>query len=90
MFSVKYELNFKVVCRRISGLKSAVPWPRYLVADLSLRRPVLYPVSFHVRFLVDKVAMGQVFLQVPWFFPVTVIPSVLHSHIHPPAALLRG
>lgn len=89
---MKYKLNFKVVFRRISGLKSAVPWARYLVADLSLRVPRFYPGPLCVRFLMVKVALGQVILQVLWFFPVTVTGTspVLHSHIHPPAALFRG
>jgi hypothetical protein len=36
----------------------AVPW---LVADLSTRRPGFDAGSFHVGFVVDKVALGQVF-----------------------------
>jgi hypothetical protein len=31
-----------------------------------------------VGFLVDKVALAQVFPQVLWFFPVNFIPPVLH------------
>jgi hypothetical protein len=34
--------------------------------------------SVHVEFLVDKVAQGQVFLQVLLFTPVNFIPSVRH------------
>jgi hypothetical protein len=45
----------------------AVPWLRRLVAGLSPRRPGFYPGSFHVRFVVDKVALGQVFLRVVGF-----------------------
>jgi hypothetical protein len=39
----------------------AVPWHRRLVAGLSSRRPGFDPASVHVRFMVDKVALGQVF-----------------------------
>jgi hypothetical protein len=42
---------------------TAVPWLRRLVAGLSPRRPGLDPRSVHVRFVVDKVALGQVFLR---------------------------
>jgi hypothetical protein len=42
----------------------AVPWLRRLVAGLSPRRPGFDPGSVHVRFVVDKVALGQVFLRV--------------------------
>jgi hypothetical protein len=39
----------------------AVPWLRRLVAGLSPRRPGFDPGSVHVGFMVDKVALGQVF-----------------------------
>jgi hypothetical protein len=39
----------------------AVPWLRSLVAGLSPRRPGFAPGSIHVGFVVDKVALGQVF-----------------------------
>ena len=43
-------------------LVRAVPWLRRLVAGLSPRRPGFDPGPVHVRFVVDKVALGQVFL----------------------------
>jgi hypothetical protein len=33
-----------------------------------------------VGFVVDKVAVGQVFLPVGWFSPVRIIPSLLHTY----------
>ena len=36
------------------------------------------PGSVHVGIVVDKVALGQVFPRVLWFFPVNFIPPVLH------------
>jgi hypothetical protein len=36
------------------------------------------PGQVHVRFVVDKVALGQVFLRVVGFPPVDFIPLVLH------------
>ena len=39
----------------------AVSWLRRLVAGLSPRRPGFDPGSVHVGFVVDKVALGQVF-----------------------------
>jgi hypothetical protein len=41
-----------------------VPWLRSLLAGLSPRRPGFAPESIHVGFVVDKVALGQVFLRV--------------------------
>jgi hypothetical protein len=45
---------------------------RSLVAGLSLRRPGLAPWSIHVGFVVDKVALGQVFLRVLRLSPVNI------------------
>jgi hypothetical protein len=55
----------------------AVPWLRRLPVshhgDLGFNpRPV------HVGFVVDKVAMGQVFLQVLRYSPVSIVPPLLH------------
>jgi hypothetical protein len=49
----------------------AVPWLRRLVASLSPRRPGFDPGSVHVRFVVDKVALGQFFLRIVGF-PLSV------------------
>jgi hypothetical protein len=59
----------------------AVPWLRQLVASLRLWRPRFVPGSVHVGFMVDKVALGQVFLQVLLFPPVSIIPPGLHTRI---------
>jgi hypothetical protein len=56
----------------------AVPRLRQLVAGLPSRRPGFNPGSVHVGFVVDKVALGQVFPRVLRFSPVNVIPPVLH------------
>jgi hypothetical protein len=39
----------------------AVPWFRRFVAGLPPRRPGFDPGSVHVGFVVDKVALGQIF-----------------------------
>jgi hypothetical protein len=62
-------------------VSKAVPWLRWLVAGLSLRRPGLAPGSIHVGFVVGKVALGQVFLRVLRFSPVSIIPPALQTHI---------
>jgi len=33
------------------------------------------------RFVVDKVALGQVFFQALWLSPVYIIPQMLHSQL---------
>jgi hypothetical protein len=59
----------------------AVPWLRRLVAGLSPRRPGFNPGSVHMGFVVDKVALGQVFL------PRT---SVFSCQFHFTGAPLQG
>jgi hypothetical protein len=49
--------------------RKAVPWLRRLVAGLSPRRPGFDPGSVHVGFVVDKVALGQVFSPSTSVFP---------------------
>jgi len=50
---------------------------RELVAGLPLRKPGFSPRSVHVRFVVDKVGLGQLFLPVLRFRPATVILPVV-------------
>jgi hypothetical protein len=56
----------------------AVPWLRRLVAGLPPRRSGFDPGPVHVGFVVDKVALGQVFPRVVRFSPVDFIPPVFH------------
>jgi hypothetical protein len=44
--------------------------------------PRFHKKSFHVGFAKDRVAMGQVFLPVPRFSPVNIIPPMLRTHRH--------
>jgi hypothetical protein len=55
-----------------------VSWLRRLVAGLSPRRPGFDPGAVHVRFVGNKVALGQVFPRVLLFSPVNFITPVLH------------
>ena len=59
-------------------MEQAVPWLRRLVAGLPPRRPRFDPGLVYVGFVVDKVALGQVFPRVLRFSPVNIIPPVLH------------
>jgi hypothetical protein len=56
----------------------AMPWLRQLTARLSLERHKLDTRPVHVRSVMDKVALGQVFLQV-YGFPLSV--SFYHCSI---------
>jgi hypothetical protein len=52
-------------------------WP--LTAETRVR-----PWSIHVGFMVDKVALGQVFRRVLRFSPASIILPLLHIHLSPP------
>ena len=58
----------------------SLPWLRQLVAGLSLWTLIFSPMSVHMGFMVDKVALGQIFLNIAWFFPVIIILPLLHIH----------
>jgi hypothetical protein len=70
------------------------------IALSSVARPALphfstLSLKFHEnpsskRFVVHKVALGQVFLRVLPFRPVIVIPQLLDTHLHLHAALTSG
>jgi hypothetical protein len=62
---------------KLSRYKAA-PWLRRLAAGLPPRRPGFDPGSVHVGYVVDKVALGQVFPRELRFSPVNFIPPVLH------------
>jgi hypothetical protein len=62
---------------------------RRSVAGLSPRRPGFDTRPVYVRTVVDKGALGQIFLPVLRFYPVTTIPLVLHTDIHLQTALMR-
>ena len=40
------------------------------------------PRPLHVRFIVDRVALEQGFLQVFWYYLLSIIVPVLHTHLH--------
>jgi branched-subunit amino acid transport protein len=55
---------------------------RLLTAGLLPLWPRFKPRSVHVGFVVDKVTLGQVFLQVLQFSPVNIIPPWLSIIIY--------
>jgi hypothetical protein len=70
-------------------LHKALPWLSRSVTGLSWRRPVFDLRSVFVRFVGGKVAVGQFFLPVLRFSPVSINPPLLHTHLHLHAALTR-
>jgi hypothetical protein len=73
--------HFSIHQFKIFSKLRTVPWLRSLAAGLSPRRPGFAPGSIHVGFVVDKVALAQVFLRVLRFSPVNIIPPSLQTHI---------
>ena len=54
-----------------------------------MRRSGFDPSSAYVRFVVDKVALRQVFLRVLRFYPFSAIPVNLPTHLHLRFAVTR-
>jgi len=59
-----------------------MPWLMCLVADLSPWMLRFDTGQVYMVFVVDKLALGQVFLQVLRFSPISIIPLTLHNHLH--------
>jgi hypothetical protein len=55
-------------------------WMRQLVTTLETWRSSFKPRPVHVGFLVDTVALGQVFLQIIQSYHVRIIPPVFDFH----------
>jgi hypothetical protein len=78
-----------VVCERSIGKRVEGSLPRAInrkggraiaQAVSSRRRPGFAPRLFHWGYVGDKVALGQSFLRVIRFSPISIIPSLLHIH----------
>jgi hypothetical protein len=57
-----------------------MPWLKRLVAGLSPQRPRFAPGLIRVGCVVDKMALGQVFLRVLRFSPANIISPLLRIH----------
>ena len=69
-----------VICHTTSLARQAMSWLQLLVTSLWSPRACFDHIPHRVGFLVYKVALGQVFLQIRLLWPV-VIPPVLHTQL---------
>jgi hypothetical protein len=58
----------------------AKPWLKWLVASLSLWKATSDPRQILLGHVTEKVTLGQAFIEVLWFYPVTFIPPMTHNH----------
>jgi hypothetical protein len=58
----------------------AVSWLRLLIAGFSPQRHGFHLGSVHVRFVVDKVALGHILPSALRSSPASIIPQLLHNH----------
>jgi hypothetical protein len=78
---------FRTLMKRYGCEGMGVVFPAFFsekyigLAGLSPRRTGFAPASINVGFAVDKVALGQVFLRVHRFSPVSIIPPSLFKLI---------
>jgi len=59
----------------------AASWLRRSVAGFSPQGPGFDPRPVHVTFVVDKVALGQLYLPVLRLSPVRIMPLVLYTQL---------
>jgi len=60
----------------------AMSWLRWLVADQLLNNLSCKVWPVDVGFVEDRVALGQVFLQIMKILPVIIGPPMFHIHCH--------
>jgi hypothetical protein len=88
VFSMKYEINLYIdFIRNIKHIDERRN--RQLVASCSSLRPNLYPGDVKVEFMVENLAMGQVFLPVLQVSPVS-FPTLPHINLYLICTLLEG
>ena len=58
------------------------PRPRLLLHGLSLQKLGFDPSSLHLIFVLNSVTLGQSFFPVLLFCTVSIIPPMLHIHLH--------
>jgi hypothetical protein len=78
--SIIYLQNVKIITS-LFYVCLAVSWIRQLVTGLLPWRPGFMTSLIHVRFMVDKVALGQFSSQSSLAFPCRIIPPGLHTHV---------
>jgi len=83
-----WELNREILFRWATRFERVVERLRQLFAGLSRRGPEFDPTSVHVRFVVDNMALGQVFLRIIRVSLVDIIPPMLHARLNLHVALV--
>ena len=84
--------TFRLVSQCLNELRYGVPPLNIVRMDyrrLSPRGPEFDPRSVHMRYVMDKVALGQISVPVLLFSPVSIVPLVLHPHILLNSTLIR-
>jgi hypothetical protein len=87
VFTARYGLSLNIIQINVD-LSRPCHSSRRLVAGISPWRLGFNPSPDHVTFVVDKRALGQVFLRVRRLFPVGVISAELYSPVFPNTALV--
>jgi hypothetical protein len=85
---VRSQLNFCVLFGLISFFNDGA-MAKAVISALSPWAPEFDPRLVSVVFVVDRVALGQVFLPVLRFSPVIIIVPFLHPHIYLHVAVIR-
>jgi len=77
-----WEMKREILFRWATRFERVVERLKQLFAGISRRGPDFDPTSVHVRFLVNNMALGQVFLRIIRVSHVDIIPRMLHAHLN--------
>jgi len=74
-------MNFFIT--RLTNTEHYLEKKTRLVIGLAQQRPGFDPMSFHVKLMLDKVALRQDILRVLRFSPVSIVPTMVTAHSYP-------
>jgi hypothetical protein len=69
--------------------QKSLPCLRQLVTGVASPKPGFDPGPVLLRFVMDRIAVGLVFLRILRGFPVTTISPMVRTHLHPHTAVSR-
>ena len=84
-----HMISYQVVSARYALSKKTMLRENCRGGGLSPCRPEFDLRSVHLRLVVDKLALENVYLRILLVSLVSIIPTVLHTHLHTHVALTR-
>jgi hypothetical protein len=81
VFTAQYELSFNRQFKSTLVIRSC-HWSGCYSPASNCQGPVSITGQSFIKFVVDEVVPGQVFLRILRFSPLSIIPQMLHTHFN--------